>query len=96
MAEKIRKIYVDDVGTKITINMGANIVGSTEIEFNVLKPEADSEVKWIPSIEGTDSFRYTVISGDLNIAGYYRIRPSFTLGAWSGSGNIVGFSVEPK
>lgn len=97
----IRKIYVGDIGTVIIIDMGANISGATNIKFIVNKPDAsnpgqNTEVEWVAIISGTSAFKYNIQIDDLDIDGYYEIRPEFSLGTWSGSGNKVGFPVEPK
>lgn len=97
----IRKIYVSDKGTDILIDMAANIAGATNIKFYVTKPtladpNVNETIEWAAAIQGTKYFLFTSVADSFDIDGHYVIRPHFTLGSWTGSGNKVSIDVEAK
>jgi len=87
--------YVGDVGTIVKIDMQETITGATGLIFNVRKPNGD-EVVWTPSIDGTEKLKYTVVEGDFNVPGVYKIQPELTLGTFSGKGYTARFTVYRK
>lgn len=86
------KIYVGDIGTVILVDCGTVITGATNTKLKIKKPDG-SKVEWTATIDGTQKLKYTVISGDLNVAGAYYLNASLTLSGWSGLGETATFSV---
>lgn len=86
------KIYKDDVGLVIDIDMGENISSATGLTLYITKPDK-SVTTWTPTLQGTNYLRYTTVTDDLNQAGDYIIQPGFTLGSWTGKCTSVGFKV---
>jgi hypothetical protein len=89
MAERVFK---DDIGTIIEINLQENISAATNLKYKVKKPNG-VEVDWTPTLYGTNYLRYPVIAGDLNLTGIYYIQPYMTLGGWTGRGDTVDLTV---
>lgn len=90
---KEAKVYTNDVGLVIDINMGENISSATSLSLGITKPD-HTTTTWTPSIQGTNYLRYTTVANDLDQAGIYFIQPAFTLGGWTGKGNTVKFLVH--
>ena len=90
MAEQ--KIYKNDVGLIIELNMNEDISSATSLSYKVTKPDLTTTT-WTPTIYGTNYLRYTTVAGDLSQAGEYKLQPCFTLGSWVGCGNTVTFRV---
>jgi hypothetical protein len=87
---------VGDIGTAIIVDMGVDLTGSTDWEFDVRKPsypETGSEDTWVPEIYDGQSLRYIVETGDFDEIGTYEIVPRGTVDEWSGSGDPVSFRV---
>ena len=89
------RVYQDDVGTIIKIDMQEAITGATALKFYVRKPQGGEEI-WTPTIDGTDYLTYTVIAGNQDELGIYKIQPALTLGAWTGRGNAIKHKVFEK
>lgn len=89
-----RRIHVGTVGLQIRIDMGTDITAATGYALTVKKPDGTSAA-WVPTIGASTKFYYTTISGDLDQDGAYILQPGFTLGAWTGHGSPVRFSVVP-
>jgi hypothetical protein len=102
------KIYIGDIGTLISVNMGEDISAAEDIVFKVKKPD-NAEVEWDAEIGDEDIvlkageilkageyFKYVSKEGDLDQAGVYYINPHLTLGDWIGSGDTVKFTVLNK
>ena len=62
------KIYSGDVGVLVIVNCGETITGATGLLLKVRLPDK-TEVEWTPTIEGTDSLKYTTVEGDLTQVG---------------------------
>ena len=83
----------DTVGLVILVETGTPLAGATDIVLNITKPDG-SEVEWTGTIQGTTQIKYTTEDGDLNLAGWYRIYPTCTLGTWVGPGKPNRFLIE--
>ena len=89
------KLFVDDVGTIILIDMGADISTATSLVLKINKPDATSTT-WTPTIYSTRYLKYVAVTNDFNVVGKYTIQPQFTLGTWTGSGQEVYINVYKK
>jgi hypothetical protein len=89
-----QRIYAGTVGLNINVDMKTTISAASAYSFEVKKPGGTTET-WIPTIETSTKFRYITESGDIDEIGTYVIQPHLTLGAWTGHGLPVKFSVVP-
>jgi len=89
------KVYVDDIGLEIIIDMQADISAAVTFSLTVLKNGV--EVTWASAVYNDRYLRYVTASGDLDDAGVYYIQPNIAFtGGWSGKGETVNFTVHPK
>lgn len=86
------KVYQNDIGTQIIINLQENISAATDYSLLVQKPDG-TEVTWTPSIYNTKYLKYTTVSNDLDQVGEYKIQPQLTLDGWTGKGNTVTLNI---
>lgn len=92
MAGQQQKVYKDDVGTAIIIDMGQDISDATSLSLNVWKN--GTEEIWTPEVYESNYLRYVTVSGDLDVAGMYYLQPVLAFpDGWSGKGNTVNFRV---
>jgi len=91
------KIYVNDIGVVIEIDMGESLSTATNLKLKVRKPD-NTKVEWTPTVygEGFNYLRYITVANDLNLAGVWKIQPSLTLGSWSGLADTVSFEIFAK
>jgi hypothetical protein len=87
--------YKDTVGLTIDIETGKDVNAATGIALNVKKPNG----KWYTwtsgiTVQSDTILRYMTQSGDLNLAGWYTLYPSLTLGGFTGDGNPDTFLIE--
>jgi len=87
------KIYVDDVGTEIKIDMQESMVSASNMSFLVRKPDGEEKIWTGIQVVETTKFKYTTQSGDLDKAGIYKVQPKLTLGTWTGKGYTINFRV---
>ena len=86
------KIYKNDVGTVVLIDMVMDISDATTKLLRVLKMGV--ETVWYPEVYESTYLKYTVESGDLDVVGTYYLQPHLTFAdGWSGRGNTVSFDV---
>ena len=97
----MNKAYIDDVGTKIYIDMGIDLSDFEELKAIVKKPKATGgyeTVEWGFEVlpENTKIMKHTISRGELDAAGAYRIQPWGKKADWEGSGRPVTFYVFKK
>jgi hypothetical protein len=95
--------YVGDIGTIIELDCQEVITGASNLKMYCSKPKLldpnSYELKeWTTgvSVYGTTKIRYTVVSGDFNVAGRYLVQAYLELGTWKGRTDIVEFYVHDK
>ena len=89
------KIYIDDIGLEIIIDLQTDISDATTYDMLVYKNGA--EETWTAAIYNTNFLRYVTVDGDLDVAGIYYIQPKLAFaGGWSGLGETVNFKVNQK
>jgi hypothetical protein len=89
------KHYVGEVGTVLIIDCRQNITCATDTKLRIKKPDGII-VEKIATIYGTDSLSYTLVAGDFDQPGVYKLQSSLTIGGWSGDGETTSFRVEDK
>lgn len=89
------RIYVDDEGVEITININTDISTATVHEMRVYKD--GTEVTWDAEIYEESYLRYVTEEGDLDWAGVYFVQGyfEFPLG-FKGLARTVNFKVWEK
>ena len=99
------KPYVDDIGTKVEIDMQEDLTGWTGLKFLVDKPKATGgreEKTWTAAKKGSSGgdeniLTHTIVSDDFDASGMYYIQPyGETVGGWKGKGDTISFMVYPK
>ena len=89
------KVYIDDVGLEIIIDMQEDINLATTYEMLVWK--GGEEVTWAAAIYNDRYLRYVTEVGDLDVAGTYYIQGNFVFSdGWSGLSETISFVVHPK
>jgi hypothetical protein len=91
------KVFVGDVGTLIRIDMQESLTSLASYALHVRKPDKTT-VSWsgVGLVKNGDYLEYTILSGDLNVAGDYLIQPYGTIGAWTGHGDTVRLIVDEQ
>jgi len=87
------KYYVGDIGTQIVVDVCGSLATATLVRFDVEKPDGTS-ASWVGSVYGTTSITYTVVAGDFNQAGEYRLQSYVEMPGWTGHGNTITFKIS--
>ena len=73
------KIYVDDIGVEIRLDVGQSLTGATELKIKVEKPDGTT-ASWTATEYSDQVITYTTTTSgspavtDLNIAGKYKLQ----------------------
>lgn len=86
------KIYKGDIGTKIKINVGENIVTATIRKIKYKKPSGITG-EWNALLEGTNYMYYITIANDINEKGIWLVQAYIELPDWKGHGETANFIV---
>lgn len=88
------KIYKGDEGTVLEVDVGEDISTATTTELKVLKPDG-APATWVGSVNGlvNTQIDYTIVNGDLDQAGKYRLQAYVVTVAWDGRGETVELMV---
>ncbi len=86
------KIYVNDIGTIISLNCGADVSDATSAKILVKKPD-NSEHEWVAEVKNSQYVEYSVLTGDLNLAGEYFLQAFIETPAWNGKGQTAVMDV---
>ena len=90
------KIYVNDVGTAIVLNLGVDLSGGVSPELHVSKPDG-TIVVWPATLHTVSQVpnyvRYVTRAGDLDQPGKYKVQAHITIGGWTGHSETVQFTV---
>lgn len=85
------KVYVDDIGTQISVDVGTTISGATEVTLEVKKSDGTA-VSWDASVSGQTA-SVTIESGDFDVAGIYLLQVKLTIDGFTGKGETTSFTV---
>ena len=89
------RIYVDDEGVEITININTDISTATVHQMKVYKN--GEEVIWDSEIYEDQYLRYVTETDDLDWVGTYYVQGYFEFpGGFKGLARTVNFTVHPK
>ena len=87
------ELYVGTYGVILEINMGADMSGATNLVLKMQKPDS-SVVTLSPVTIVGQYLKYTIVAGNLNLAGTYSLQPTFDLGVAHILGRTMTFSVS--
>lgn len=91
------KIYKGDIGTVISATIDTTEdISSGDLSFKVQKPDG-STAEWtaVYALVGTDkTMKHTIISGELDVAGTYKVQPYIDVTSWIGRGNTFNVVVH--
>ncbi len=88
------KVYVGDVGTKITLDCTTDVSAATTLTIEVLKPDGTS-ISWVAGKEANNtSISYTTKANDLDIPGVWRMQASVDSPLWVGLGETAKLRVH--
>ena len=86
------KIYKNDTGVLLKIDMQEDISDTTVTDLLVYKGEG-SIATWSAEIYNSNYLSYLVSNNDLNEIGIYYVQPSITKGSKTVLGKTVSFEV---
>lgn len=79
------KTYVGDIGTVIVLDCGQDVSTASARTIEVKKPD-QTTVSWTAVAEGTNSIKFTTVSGTLDQPGEWLLQAKVTIGSgvWRG------------
>ena len=93
MSEFIDTIRVGDVGTSIILDCGLDVSTATVRKIYVRSPTGAKKT-WNASAEGTNSIKYALIEGDIDISGEWELQSYIEMPGWKGRGTWAILNVE--
>lgn len=77
------KVYVQDLGTRMTFDTGVNISAATALSLLVRKPDG-TEAEWAATASGSTALYRDVQAGDISDPGVYFLQPKVVTpaGTW--------------
>jgi hypothetical protein len=86
--------FQDDVGTIIEVNVGEDVSLATTLELRIRKPNGAVE-NWTAAKDSLvdTQINYTVVAGDFDQAGEYRLNSYIVLPTWTGHGEPARFEI---
>ncbi len=87
-------LFIGDTGTQIILDCGINISSATILHILCRKPDG-SKVTWSGVLEGTNTIKYTVGTGDLDVAGTWELQAYVEMPGWKGRGEWSTLKVLP-
>jgi len=87
------KIYAGDDGTRVILNMGADMSLASAITIQVKNPLGVIS-SW-PAVVGADknTIEHITSSADIPLAGKYKLQAHLTLPGWTGMGDVTTLKV---
>jgi hypothetical protein len=87
------KYYVGDIGTDLVVDTCEPITTATTTDLRIMKPDGNL-FTWTGAVYDTTKIKYTVIAGDFDQAGTYRLQAYVVMPGWTGRGDTVFFKVR--
>lgn len=88
------KNYVGDAGLAVVLDTGVDLTAATGCVILVQNPDG-TETTWAATVDGTKLVHATVAE-DLSLPGVYRLHAAFTLGGWSGLGEVTKMTIYER
>lgn len=86
------KHYKGTIGTDIIVNVGCDISTATAQELWVTKPSG-TKVVWAAEIYNSRFLKHTVVPGDWDEEGTYKLQSYVEIDAWRGPGDENSFEI---
>jgi hypothetical protein len=86
------KVYVGDIGTRITLDCGTDVSASSARTIEVRKPD-DTTASWTATLTGTNSIYFDTVAGSLDQPGRYKLQAKVTIGSNVWRGRTVSLQV---
>jgi hypothetical protein len=79
------KVYVGDIGTRITLDCGTDISAASARSIEVRKPDGTA-TSWAATASGTNGLYFDTVSSTLDMAGDWRLQAKVTIAGnvWRG------------
>jgi hypothetical protein len=87
------KVYIGDIGTRITLDCGTDISAATALQILVRKPDG-STVTWAAQASGTTALFFDTVAGSLDMPGNWRLQAKVSIGVGTWSGETVNLEVH--
>jgi hypothetical protein len=87
------KIYVGDIGTEITIDLGEDISAATVMRIDVIKGDKTT-AQWAAAASGSTAIQYLTVADDLNVPGVYLLNAYIELPGWKGHAETITMIVS--
>lgn len=88
------KNYVGDVGLAVVLDTGVDLTSATNCKILVQLPDGTT-AEWAGTASGT-TITHSTTAGELAQAGVYRLHASFTLGGWTGVGELACMTIYER
>ena len=85
-------VFIGDT-PEIVLDCGVNISTAIVRSIIVKKPDG-SKVTWPAVIEGSNSIKYTALSGDIDLTGAWKVQAYIEMPTWKGHGTQSSFNVN--
>lgn len=85
-------IFVGDIGTELVLDCGVDISTATVRRIMAKDPRGVVHT-WEGIAEGTTSIKYTVLSGDIDLTGAWKVQAYIEMPTWKGHGTQSSFNV---
>lgn len=91
-------IYIGDIGTKISLDIGEDISASTVRRIYYLRPNPDGREGYWEATLDTDNqtLYYITESGDLNVFGAWKLQGYVSMPEWRGLSKTVTLVVNKR
>jgi len=86
-------IYVNDIGTELILDCVVVISTATVMKVYAKSPTGVNKT-WTAVLHGTTSVKYTLLAGDINTAGKWRVQAYVEMPGWKGRGEWAEIDVK--
>lgn len=86
-------VFVGDEGTEVVLDCGTNVSTATVRSIVVRKPDG-TKVTWGAVAEGANSVRYVTVTGDIDMAGNWKLQAYIEMPGWKGFGDVSTLTVS--
>lgn len=86
-------LQAGDVGTEIVLDCGFTVSTATVMQIVARTPKGEKKT-WSAILEGTTKIKYTLATGDLNMAGTWQLQAYIEMPGWKGHGLPISLNVS--
>ncbi|NDY56635.1 hypothetical protein G3N56_07750 [Desulfovibrio sulfodismutans] len=88
------KNYVGDIGLAVVLDTGVDLTLATGCKILVQLPDGTT-TEWSGTKSGT-TISHATVAGELAQSGVYRLHAAFTLGGWTGVGEVACMTIYER